>query len=165
MKNLYSKLFGTTSDPMPSPDTDIARDFAKVETDINEALQLNDALDKTGKKYRDLYSAEARKNAHLLAEAAIVQASFATTFRVVRGMDMEWGFPAAELADRVALDEKVVRSVLRALEANGLAKRHPFFSEDTHLINGSGYSLTAAGEKLRTMLPADPAPVQLPIAA
>lgn len=106
---------------------------------------------------------QARKVPHLEAEAAIMQASLSTLLRVVRGMDMEWGFPAAELADRVALDEKVVRSVLRALEAGGLAKRHPFFSEDTHLINGSGYSLTAAGEKLRTMLPADRAP--LPIAA
>lgn len=66
----WRKLFGTTSDPMPNPDADIARDFAKVETDINEALRLNDALDKTGKKYRDLYDRECRVNAHLRAENA-----------------------------------------------------------------------------------------------
>ena len=106
-----------------------------------------------------------RKSAHLKAEAGIIQASFGLMFRVVRSMDMEWGLPAAQLADDLDLDEKAVRTILRALEANGLAKRHPFFSEDTHLINGSGYSLTAAGEKLRTMLPPDPAPLQLPIAA
>ncbi len=69
------KLFGWKKE-IPAPfasDADVAKDFAKVERDLAQALDRVDALDKTAAKYKNLYSKSVGENAHLRAENAAQQ--------------------------------------------------------------------------------------------
>lgn len=112
-------------------EADIARDFSKVESELAQAL----------------------------AGVSALHGAMAPMLRVVRRMQMGYGYPAADIAYDLCMEEKAVRSILRALQAQGLAMLHPFHSEDDNLIRGSGYSLTAAGERLRMMLPDEAASI------
>lgn len=99
---------------------------------------------------RDTARAEAEANK---ADAQRLSGAFGIVAKVMNRMSPDYGFPASEMADDLDMQKADVLAVLRFLQSAGLAKRHPFFSEGDNKIQGSGYSLTAAGYSLAIMMP------------